>query len=93
VLGLCLFAVWLGGLWSMLPRRNVAIDVEDRDGTPIDDPSRSRLKGRDIGGGAAGTPYGTPTSRATTYSGGNPFGTDPLPPRRGMGVVEREATF
>ena len=79
VLGLLVFVTLLSALWSILPRRNIAVDVEERDGVSITDPSRSRLKGES---------YATPTSGGRFYStSANPFGaghTSPLPPRRGQ---------
>ena len=79
VLGLLVFVTLLSALWSLLPRRNIAVDVEERDGVSITDPSRSRLKGES---------YATPTSGGRFYStSANPFGaghTSPLPPRRGQ---------
>lgn len=84
VLGLVIFATLLCALWATIPRRNIAIDVEERDGVSIDDPSRSRLKGMT---------YATPTSRgrasATEYGGSNPFTGEAVPPRRSFATEER----
>jgi len=44
VFGLLSFATLLCALWSILPRRNVAVDIEERDGAALADPARSWLK-------------------------------------------------
>lgn len=85
MIGLVTFATLLCALWSAIPRRNIAIDVEERDGVSIDDPSRSRLKG---------ISYATPTSRgraSTTeaYGASNPFAGEAVPPRRSFATEER----
>ncbi len=75
IFGLFTFATLLCVLWSILPRRNVGIDIEERDGAAIDDPVRSRLKS---------TYATTPRSRPYTSATSNPFAAEPVPPRRTM---------
>lgn len=74
VLGLVILATTLCAAWSILPRRNVDADLMERDGARFDDPARTSLK--------------RPSTSVATGPASNPFGSDPVPPRRP--TVERE---
>jgi len=91
-LGFLIFMTALIAAWSLIPRRDVEADIEERDGAAFDDAARARLKG-ERGAGAGVETYGGERAYPSTRPS-SPFGTEVVPPRRaGQPYVERELRF